>query len=118
MALTLVSATGLSVAANATSAEQVQTSTYQFVPFTGTAFLAARASATGMNVTLAAAGQVLQNDQPIQSFGTSGALSVIDHETVSFPVAEGSRIELRFRNTTGGAVTVDYTLQLEESGEE
>jgi hypothetical protein len=113
MGLILVNATALSVAANATSAEQVQTSTYQFVPFTGTATLSARGSATGLNVQLAAGGQTLCNDQPIPYTGTAGAISILDHEIVSFPVEEGSRIELRFRNSTGGALTVDFILTLD-----
>lgn len=117
MGLILVNATALSVSANSTSAEQVQTSTYQFIPFTGTAFLASRGSATGLNVQLAAAGQTLCNDQPIPFTGTAGAISLIDHELVSFPVEAGSRVELKFRNTTGGALTVDYVLMIEPSEE-
>lgn len=113
MGLIMVNATALSVSANSTSAEQVQTSTYQFVPFTGTAYLACRGSATGLNVQLAAGGQTLCNDQAIPYTGTAGAISVIDHELVSFPVEEGSRIELKFRNTTAGALTVDYVLMLD-----
>jgi hypothetical protein len=113
MGLVIVAGTALSVAANAVSSEQVQTSTYQFVPFSGTAFLASRGSATGLNVQLAAGGQTLMNDQAIPFTGTAGAISVADHEIVSFPVEEGSRIELRFRNTTAGALTVDYVLMLE-----
>lgn len=115
MGLILVNGTALSVGANATSSEQVQTSTYQFVPFTGVATLASRGSATGLNIQLAAAGQTLCNDQAIPYTGTAGAISVIDHEVVSFPVEEGSRIELRFRNTTAGALTVDYILTLDAS---
>lgn len=113
MGLIMVNATALSVAANATSSEQVQTSTYQFVPFTGVATLAARGSATGLNIQLAAGGQTLCNDQAIPYTGTAGAISLIDHEVVTFPVEEGSRIELRFRNTTAGALTVDYLLTLD-----
>lgn len=113
MGLVMVNATALSVAANTTSSEQVQTSTYQFIPFTGTAYLAARGSATGLNIQLAAGGQTLCNDQPIPFTGTAGAISLLDHEVVSFPVEEGSRVELKFRNTTGGALTVDYVLILE-----
>lgn len=113
MGIVIVNATALSVSANAVSSEQVQTSTYQFVPFTGTAYLAARSSATGINVQLAAAGQTLINDQPTPYTGTAGAISLIDHEIVSFPVQEGSRIELKFRNTTAGALTVDYVLMLD-----
>ena len=113
MGLILVNGTALSVGANATSAEQVQTSTYQFVPFTGIATLAARGSATGLNIQLAAAGQTLCNDQAIPYTGTAGAISVLDHEVVQFPVEQGSRIELRYRNTTAGALTVDYILSLD-----
>jgi len=113
MGLVLVNATALSVAANAVSSEQVQTSTYQFIPFAGTAYLAARGSATGLNVQLAAGGQTLINDQPTPYTGTAGALSLIDHEIVSFPVEQGARIELKFRNTTGGALTIDYVLMIE-----
>jgi len=113
MGLILVSATALGVGANATSSEQVSSSTYQFVPFTGMATLAARSSATGINVQLAAAGQTLMNNQPTPYTGTAGAISVIDHNLVEFPVEEGSRIELRFANTTAGALTVDYILSLD-----
>jgi len=113
MGLIMVCTTALSVAANATSSELVSSSTYQFVPFDGVAFLAARGSATGLNVQLAAAGQTLMNDQPISFTGTAGAISLVDHQLVSFPVEEGSRIELRFRNTTAGALTVDSILMLD-----
>lgn len=111
--LILVAGTALSVAANATSSEQVSSSTYQFVPFDGTATLACRGSATGLNVQLAAGGQTLCNDQAIPYTGTAGAISFVDHAMVDFPVETGSRIELRYRNTTGGALTVDYILGLE-----
>lgn len=117
MGLILVNATALSVSANSVSSEQVQTSTYQFIPFTGTAFLACRGSATGLNVQLAAGGQTLCNDQAIPFTGTAGAISLIDHELVSFPVEASSRVELKFRNTTGGALTVDYVLMIEPSEE-
>ncbi len=117
MGLVIVNATALSVAANAVSSEQVQTSTYQFIPFTGTLYLASRGSATGLNVQFAAAGQTLCNDQPIPYTGTAGAISIIDHQMASVVVAEGSRAELKFRNTTGGALTVDYLLVLEDDVE-
>ena len=113
MGIILVNGTALTVAANATSAEQVQTSTYQFVPFPGRAFLAARSSATGINIQLAAAGQTLCNNQPTCYTGTAGAISQIDHQVVDFPVEEGSRIELRFQNSTAGSLTIDFLLMLE-----
>lgn len=113
MGIIIANATALSVSANSVSSEQVSSSTYQFVPFSGRCFLAARCSATGLNTQLAAAGTTLCNDQPIPFTGTAGAISLIDHQLVDFPVDEGDRIELKFRNTTGGALTVDYLLILE-----
>jgi len=118
MGLVLVNATALSVAANSTSSEQIQTSTYQFIPFTGTLRIATRSSATGINVSLAAAGQVLVNDQPTPFTGTAGAISLLDHELASVAVAAGSRAELKFRNTTAGTLTVDYLVVLDDDLEE
>lgn len=114
MGLVIVNATALSVAANATSSEQVQTSTYQFIPFTGTLRLACRGSATGLNVNFSAAGQTLCNSQAIPYTGTAGAISLLDHELASVAVEQGSRAELRFINTTAGALTVDYLLVLDD----
>lgn len=118
MGLVLVGATALSVAANSTSSEQVQTSTYQFIPFPGTLRICARGSATGLNIQLAAAGQTLCNDQPIPFTGTAGAISQFDHEVANFPVEAGSRAELKFRNSTAGALTVDYLLVLDADDDE
>lgn len=113
MGIVIANATALSVAANAVSSEQVSSSTYQFIPEDGVLSIAARGSATGLNMQLAAAGTTYCNDQALPYTGTAGAISVIDHEMVNFPVAQGDRVELRFRNTTGGALTVDYILTLD-----
>lgn len=111
--LILVAGTALSVAANATSSEQVSSSTYQFIPFDGELVIAAKCSATGMNVQLAVGGQTLMNDQPIPWTGTAGTISVVDNEIARFPVAQGARAELRLRNTTAGALTTDFVLGLD-----
>jgi hypothetical protein len=113
MGLVIVNATALSVGANATSSEQIQTSTYQFIPFDGVLRLAARGSATGLNVSFSAAGQTLCNDQAIPYTGTAGAISILDHEIAGVEITEGSRAELKFRNTTAGALTVDYLVVLD-----
>jgi hypothetical protein len=118
MGLIIVNGTALSVGANSTSAEQIQTSTYQFLPFTGTLRVAARSSATGLNISFSAAGQTLCNDQPIPFTGVSGLLSVLDNEIASVAVASGSRAELKFRNSTAGVLTVDYLVVLDDDLEE
>lgn len=113
MGVVVASQTTLSVAANTKSADQV-TGTYQFAPFDGELRVYARGSATGLNITLTVNGQQLINDQPVSFFGTTGALSKQDHEIASFDIPAGSRVEFFARNTTGGALTLDFSVDLEE----
>lgn len=115
MAVIVASSTGLSVTANATSADQV-TGTYQFLNFTlgSEVALSARSSATGMNLSLTINGQTIINDQAVPCFGTSGALSMVDHLiTDGISVPPNARCELKFRNTTAGTLTVDFKLEAE-----
>lgn len=107
MAVVVASTTALSVAANAKSADQVS-GQYQYVG-KGKFTLIAKGSATGLNVTCAVGGINLVNDQPIPYTGTAGALSSADH-VIASQVLSGGRIELTYRNTSGGALTVDCLL--------
>lgn len=101
----------VSVAANSKSSDQVSG---QF-QFTGRGIyrLYARASATGLNVTFAHGGISPINDLVIPYTGAAGGLSKVDHLVVEQVMGtnNGERNELTFRNTTGGAITVDYTLE-------
>jgi len=101
------SQTALSTAAN-TKSSDIVSGTYQFVG-KGTITLAARGSATGMNVTLLVGGIALVNDQPIPYTGTAGAISVRDH-VVAEQLMAGGRVECYLRNTTGGALTTDVLI--------
>lgn len=111
MGVQVASTTALSVAANTKSSDQI-TGTYQFAPFDGEMMVYSRCSATGLNVIVVVDGTTVINDQPISFTGTAGAISKIDHEIASIPVNAGSRIELFFRNTTAGALTVDSIVEL------
>lgn len=113
MGIIVAAQTGLSVAANSKSADQVS-GTYQFTPYEGELIVYARGSATGMNITLTVNGQQLINDLPVSQFGTSGALSKADHEVSSFTIPANSRVEFFARNTTAGALTIDFSVELEE----
>jgi len=107
MATVIVSGVGTSLTTGTKSSDQVS-GTYQFIPKSKVT-LACRGSATGMTVTLLVNGIALVNDQPISYFGTTGALSINDHIMASQAVG-GGRVELYFRNPTGGTLTVDYWL--------
>lgn len=111
MGVQVASTTALSVAAN-TKSSDIITGTYQFAPFDGEMIVYSRASATGLNTIVVVDGTTVINDQAISFTGTAGAISKIDHEIASIPVNSGSRIEVFFRNTTGGAITVDSIVEL------
>jgi len=104
----IVSKIAESTSANSKGTEQVS-GQYQFVE-KGVLNLYALASATGLNVTLKVNGIALIDDQPMCMFGTSGTLKKSDNIVISQIVA-GGRVEMHFRNTTGGALTCDYILE-------
>lgn len=110
MAVTIVSATTTSIGAYTKSADLV-TGQYENIG-PGKLILVALPSATGMNVTLSVGGVTLINDQPSPWFGTTGSISLSDNVICSQQVG-GGKVELFFRNTTVGALTVDYQLMFE-----
>ena len=110
MAVTVVAATTESVGANTKTADRVS-GQYENVG-KGKVSLVALPSATGMNVTLSIGGVTIINDQPIPWFGTTGGMDLSAHVMASQLIA-GGKIEMFFRNTTGGALTVDYQLMFD-----
>jgi len=112
MAITIASGVTISTAANTKTADLV-TGQYQFTG-KGKVTLVARGSAAGMNAALSVGGISLHNDLPIPYFGATGGLSINDHVVVS-QVMNGGRVEFFLRNTTGGALTVDYAILFEPS---
>jgi len=107
--MAIVVASGVTVSTNAnTKTADLVTGVNQFVG-KGTLVLAIRGSAAGMNVSLTVNGVPLVDDQAVASFGTTGALSIIDHQMVNQAI-NGGRIQLFLRNTSGGTLTTDYYL--------
>lgn len=100
--------TATSVAANTKSADQI-TGQYQFIG-KGSLNFYALASATGLKATLKVNGVSIMDDEDLVMFGTSGGLKKIDNLVVN-QVVQGGRVELFFRNTTGGALTSDWILE-------
>lgn len=99
----------LSVGANATSAEQVS-GTYQFTG-PGKYSLWCKASATGLNVTCVIGGTILVNDGAIPFTGTAGTLDTSANPMFSQRLfGLNNKAELKFRNTTASAITVDHML--------
>lgn len=110
MGVVIASATTFSVGANVKSADQVD-GEFQFVQ-KGNVQLSALSSATGLNATLKVGGITIIDDKPFPFFGTTGGMRILDNIVVNQAVA-GGRVELFFRNTTGGGLTVDFQLSFE-----
>lgn len=108
-----ISTSALSVAANSKSADQFTGTDLEYTPSVGVLSLFCKASATGLNVSIAAGGQRLIDDQPIPYTGTAGTLSTNDNLVIQSGVAGGVKLTMTFRNTTGGALTVDFLAKFE-----
>jgi hypothetical protein len=114
MAIIVGSATTQSVAANTKANATNISPQYEFLP-KGIISLSCLSSATGLLVSLKVGGTTLIDDQPIPFFGSTGTMKILDNAILSQGV-QGGRVELIFRNTTGGALTVDYLIQFEPVG--
>lgn len=99
----------VSVGANATSTNQVQGQLEEFVTRPSTIRLAAVMSATGLNCTLVVGRTVLYSDQLLPAIGTT--IAIPDHVIAEQTVNRG-RMILTFRNTTGGALTAVWRIDV------
>jgi len=110
MAVVISSGSATSLAANTKSADRVS-GQYQHVQ-RGRFTLVALASATGMNAECRIGGVNLVADEVVPFTGTAGTIDNSAH-VVASQVLNGGRVELFFRNTTGGAITTDHILLFE-----
>lgn len=110
MAVTIVSKTTFTVAANAKSIDQVS-GQYENIG-KGKVILAALSSVTGLNCTLSVGGITVINDQPLPWFGTTGTMSLSDNVVCS-QALNGGKVELFFRDAAGTGETVDFQLMFE-----
>lgn len=107
MAILVGSAVTLSTAANTKTADLI-TGRNQYVA-KGRLVVLAKGSAAGMNMTVNVGGVAISDDLPIPFFGATGTLDSVSNVVVDQVVA-GGRVELFLRNTSGGALTTDYSV--------
>jgi len=100
---------GLSVAANAVSANQLAGQLYEFIDRPMPVLLAATSSAVGINVTFLVGGVAIVNDQPISQ---ANRFPVLPDDIVTALRRARGRLVLTFRNTTGGALTVNASVDV------
>lgn len=110
MVVVIASGTTVAVAANTKSADLVSGQFENLGP--GKVTLFAFPSATGLNATCSVGGISMIDDLPSPYFGATGSMTASDH-VIASQKFNGGRVQLFFRNTTGGALTVDYLLLYE-----
>lgn len=114
MVTVMGTASAFSVAANAKSVDQI-VGQFEFTTGRNRYILACLASATGLNTEVRIGGVTVVADQAIPWTGTAGTLDISAHIIMN-QVLNGGRAELFFRNTTAGALTVDFWMTFEPIG--
>lgn len=100
----------VSVGANAVSANVLAGQLFEFLPNTAQVVLSVTGSAAGLNTTLLAGGVTLINDQAISS---ANRFPLIPDDILTQEVIPaGARLLLTFRNTTGGALTAFWRVDV------
>lgn len=99
----------VSVAANAVSTNQLAGQQYEFVPAGANLTLSVTGSATGLRVTLICGGVTLINDQAIN---LQNRFPIIPDDVIHAGQVPGGRVMLTFRNSTGGALTAFWRVDL------
>lgn len=98
----------VSVAANSVSTNQLAGQLYEFVPQGANITLSVAGSATGLRVTFIC-GVPLINDQ---AMNLQNRFPIIPDDVVHSGPVPGGRMVLTFRNTTGGALTAFWRVDL------
>lgn len=106
----IASGTATSVAANSTSANLISNEAFRLTG-AGIYTLICKPSATGMSSSFKHGGFPVCDAQSVPWFGTTGTMSMKDNVLFQVKLTGGvSANDLRFINTTAGALTVDYLL--------
>jgi hypothetical protein len=99
----------LSVAANSTSTNRVAGLTHEFLDRPAAIILGAAAAAVGLNCSLLVAGVALVDDQSVSQ---ANRFPIIPDDILASETVGGGRILLRFRNTTGAAIIVNWLIDV------
>lgn len=90
---------------------------YEYVPFPCLVEVGVNATAVGVVGTVSSGSDVLQEESPVQAGGTAGVIpSPLNTPYLSDQAAAGDRLKTSFRNTTGGAITVNGIIKLTPLG--
>lgn len=99
----------VSVAANAVSSNQVAGQLYEFLQRPSSLVLSGTSSAAGINCTLIIGSVAVVNDQPISQ---ANRFPILPDDIITRLRNATGRIVLTFRNTTAGALTVNWAVDV------
>ena len=99
----------VSVAANSVSANQLSGQIYEFIPPGAPVTLSVTGSATGLRVTFVVGGVTIINDQAIN---LQNRFPIIPDDVITTGRMPGGRMVLTARNTTGGALTFFWRVDI------
>jgi hypothetical protein len=100
----------ISVAANAVSANQLAGLLYEFLDQAARITLSVAGSATGLNTTFLVAGVALINDSAIN---LQNRFPIVPDDIITQEDVPGGRMILTFRNTTAGALTAFFRVDVD-----
>lgn len=81
---------------------------YQYAPYKALLEVFENATAVGMVNVITAGSDTVQEECPVSAGGTAGVLPArLNAEPVTDKVDAGDLLKLKYRNTTGGAITVN-----------
>lgn len=81
---------------------------YEYMPVGAVIKIVHRATAIGLLTTVTSGSDTLMEEAPVPAGGTAGQTPAeITVEPLVDEVAAGDRIKIKYRNPTGGAITVD-----------
>lgn len=86
---------------------------YEYLPWPAEVSVLARATAVAMVAVFTSGSETIKEESPVQAGGTAGVIpSPLNTPVEGWHAAGGDRLKLAFRNTSGGAITVDGIIEI------
>lgn len=86
---------------------------YQYLPWPAEVTVLARATAVAMVNVYTSGSETIVEESPTQAGGTAGVTpSPLNTPTQGWHAAAGDLLKLNYRNTSGGAITIDGIIEV------
>lgn len=90
---------------------------YEYLPYPARVEIGINATAVGVVATISSGSDTLMEEAPVQAGGVAGVIpSPLNTPFMTDDAAGGDRLKIRVRNTSGGAITVNGTINITRLG--